>query len=96
MLDIRTRHFKIEDTDRFTMNLASEVAEGMEEMPPLDPDTDARVVEDVLGRIYGILIRVDHELLGKIFMVFIDTDYPEIMNVLMTEHLQRMREEDGR
>ena len=96
MLDIRIRQFEFKDQQRFTVNLISEIKEGMVGLPPLDPDTDARVVEDILGRVYGILVRLQDTDVDGLFMLFVDMDYPNIATDLLHEHLQRMKDEDGK
>ena len=77
------------------MNLASEVKEGMEDLSPLDPDTDARVVEDILGRIYGILIRLNDTDMPGLFLLFVDMEFAEVSGVLLEEHLFRMKDEEN-
>ncbi len=91
MLQKRVRKFLLDDKKMFMLDLQNSVDKTEIQ---LDPDTDALVLEDIMGRIRGILVRDRYE--GLCYL-FVNENEADVADALVKQHLFMLKkeQEDG-
>ncbi len=87
MLQKRVRKFLLEDREMFMLDLQNSI--GKTEIQ-LDPDTDALILEDVMCRIRGILVR---DRYAGLCYLFVNENEADVADALVKQHLFMLKKE---